>query len=45
MQRELLFNAIYAQLYNLSDSQLTLVLINLSDLNMSANATQNLKKP
>ena len=44
MQRELLFNAIYTQLYSLSDNHLSLLLIRLSDLNTAARANQKPEK-
>ena len=40
MRREVLFDAIYAQLYSLTDNQLSLLLLELSDLNTAARASQ-----
>lgn len=40
MQRELLFDAIYVQLYSLTNKQLSLLLLELRDLNTAARASQ-----
>lgn len=40
MRREVLFDAIYAQLYGLIDNQLLRLLLDLSDLNTAVRASQ-----